>query len=79
MATSWLFIDPKHESEKAQQVSEMLENIKEAFENLISNANWMDDETRGATLEKSRAMISAIGYPPWLFDEQKLNDYYKGV
>lgn len=79
MATSWLFIDPKAESEKAQKVAEMLKNIKAAFDNLITNADWMDDETKGATLEKSRAMISAIGYPPWLFDEEKLNDYYKGV
>lgn len=79
MAVSWLFVDPTFHSNKAREVMEMLENIREAFALLVVKMDWMDQPTKMATLEKNRKMTSGIGFPEWLFDEKKLNEYYEGV
>lgn len=79
MAVSWLFIDPTFHDDKVRKVLEMLEDIREAFVSMVDKTDWMDQQTKAATLEKSRKMTSEIGYPEWLFDEKKLNEYYQGV
>lgn len=79
MAVSWLFVDPTFHSNDAMKVQEMLENIKEAFASLVVKTDWMDQTTKTATLEKNRKMNSKIGFPKWLFNEEKLNQYYQGV
>ncbi|XP_025157578.1 neprilysin-11 isoform X2 [Harpegnathos saltator] len=79
IAVSRLFIDPTFHNNKARKVFEMLEDIREAFVSLVSGTDWMDTQTKTVTLEKSRKMTSEIGFPEWLFDEKKLNEYYKGI
>lgn len=79
MAVSWLYVDPTFDNNKVNKISEMLEDIKEAFASIIRKTDWMDQEIKTETLKKNRKMNSAIGYPKWLFNEEKLNKYYKGV
>ncbi|XP_076620842.1 M13 family metallopeptidase neprilysin 5 [Colletes latitarsis] len=79
MAVSWLFVDPSFHEDKGKKVFEMLNDIKEAFASLVSHTDWMDKQTKTATLEKNRKMESQIGFPKWLFDEDALNYYYEGI
>ncbi|KAL0121382.1 hypothetical protein PUN28_006713 [Cardiocondyla obscurior] len=79
MAVSWLFVDPTFHNNKVNKVVEMLEDIREAFASLVIKTDWMDQSTKTATLEKSRKMASEIGFPTWLFNEEKLNEYYEGI
>ncbi|XP_046487451.1 endothelin-converting enzyme homolog isoform X1 [Neodiprion pinetum] len=79
MAVSWLFVDPKFHEKMGQKVVEMLEDIRAAFASLVQQADWMDAQTKSATLEKSKKMASAIGHPHWLFEEAELNEYYEGI
>ncbi|KAM0727351.1 Neprilysin-1 [Formica fusca] len=79
MAVSWLFVDPTFHSNNAHKVMEMLEDIRKAFASLVIKMDWMDKSTKIATLEKNRKMSSAIGFPEWLFDEKKLDEYYEGI
>lgn len=79
MAVSWLFVDPSFHESKGKKVFEMLDDIKEAFASLVLRTDWMDKQTKTATLEKNRKMESQIGFPDWLFDEKMLNEYYEGV
>ena len=57
----------------------MLSNIKDSFVAHVNTLTWMDRDTKQATLEKSKEMISFIGYPEWLFDKGALDIYYQGV
>lgn len=57
----------------------MINEIKKAFVQHIESINWMDSETKKVTMEKSKEMITFIGYPDWLVEEGKLDDYYKDV
>ncbi|XP_078049259.1 M13 family metallopeptidase neprilysin 5 [Augochlora pura] len=79
MAVSWLYVDPSFQEDKGKRVSEMLGDIKDAFASLVSRTDWMDQQTKTATLEKNRRMESQIGYPDWLFDVDVLNEYYEGI
>jgi len=79
MAVSWLFVDPTFHENKVNKVQEMLEDIREAFGSLVAKTDWMDQSTKTATLKKSKKMEYEIGFPTWLFNEKKLNEYYEGV
>lgn len=79
MAVSWLFVDPSFHENKGKKVFEMLDDIKQAFASMVSRIDWMDRQTKMATIEKNRKMESQIGFPDWLFDEKVLNEYYEGV
>lgn len=79
MAVSWLFVDPDFHQNQGVKVVEMLEDIRSAFGTLVTEADWMDHDTKLATLEKSRRMSYVIGHPEWLFDDETLNEYYEGV
>ena len=74
-----MFVDPSFHENKGKKVLEMLDDIKEAFASMVSRTDWMDRQTKVATLEKNKNMISQIGFPDWLFDETVLNEYYEGV
>lgn len=79
MAVSWLYVDPSFHEDQSKRASEMMNDIKEAFDSLVLKTDWMDKQTKTATLEKNKKMEAQIGYPDWLFDEDVLNEYYEGV
>lgn len=58
---------------------EMVNLIKEEFEQILKKVSWMDEKTRAAALVKVKTMVTHIGYPDELMDDQKLIDYYKKV
>lgn len=57
----------------------MIQDIKDAFVEHVRNIDWMDAPTKKVTLEKSKEMISFIGYPDWLFKDGALDKKYLGV
>lgn len=61
------------------KVINMLNNIREAFNNLVRETTWMDDGTKCSTLEKSIAMDSMIGFPDWILENGKLDQFYNGI
>nr|XP_023023032.1 neprilysin-4-like [Leptinotarsa decemlineata] len=61
------------------KVGRMLKRLKTAFENHVTNLDWMDNATKKVTLQKSREMISFLGYPDWLFEKGALDKYYDGL
>jgi hypothetical protein len=57
----------------------MLANIQWAFSTLVRSADWMDGDTKVATLDKAAAVKQFIGFPEWLLDKNQLHEYYEGV
>lgn len=79
MAVSYAILDQDFMNHSMPRVQQMLGNIRESFNGLVRQVNWMDDGTKCATLEKSMAMRSLIGYPEWLTEEGMLDEYYADV
>lgn len=57
----------------------MLNELKNSLAHLVGQAKWMDDDTKLATYQKIIRMKSLIGFPDWLLEEGKLDDYYDGI
>lgn len=79
MAMSYALADRSFATMTKPKVEKMLNEIKASFVDRVMMLDWMDSETKRATLEKNKEMISFIGYPDWLFDNGTLDEYYEGV
>ncbi|XP_077893726.1 endothelin-converting enzyme 1-like isoform X2 [Ictidomys tridecemlineatus] len=59
--------------------SEMILEIKKAFEESLSTLKWMDEDTQKSAKEKMDAIYNMIGYPNFIMDPKELdkvfNDY----
>lgn len=54
----------------------MIHTIREAFNELLADNDWMDDETRAVAKQKADAMNERIGYPELLTDPDELTKEY---
>lgn len=79
MVVSYVIANPKFLTNVKPKVHEMLNNIRETFNNLVRETNWLDDKTKYSILDKSLAMRSFIGFPEWIFEPEKLNEHYSGL
>ena len=57
----------------------MIQTIREAFNELLVENQWMDDETRAVAKNKADSMNERIGYPEFLKDPKKLAMEYETV
>lgn len=54
----------------------MIRTIREAFNELLTENHWMDDETRTVAKKKADSMNERIGYPEFLKDPVELSTEY---
>lgn len=54
----------------------MIHTIREAFNELLAENHWMDDETRAVAKSKADSMNERIGYPEFLKDPVQLTKEY---
>lgn len=57
----------------------MIHTIREAFNELLAENHWMDDETRAVAKEKADAINERIGYPKLITDKEELTKEYASV
>lgn len=55
---------------------EMIRTIREAFNELLAENHWMNDETRAVAKKKADSMNERIGYPEFLKDPVELSMEY---
>lgn len=72
MAVGALFIRDNFNSESKESALEMIHSIREAFNELLDENDWMDDETRAVAKEKANSMNERIGYPEILTNVTKI-------
>ena len=63
----------------AFQANALVDNLRLAFEDLLSESVWMDAETQVLAKEKAELMVQLVGYPDWLQDNAELDNYYAYV
>lgn len=79
MAVGALFIRDNFNHESKEIALEMIHTIREAFNELLADIHWMDDETRAVAKEKADAMNERIGYPDILTNRTELENEYVNV
>lgn len=79
MAVSYAIVHPSFLKVTKPKVLTMIHNIRNAFDNLVREINWMDTGTKCSTLEKSHAMKSFVGFPEWILKDVKLDEFYADI
>jgi predicted metalloendopeptidase len=51
----------------------------QSFRELLSQTDWIDEETKDMAAQKVNAMTLRIGYPDFILNPQLLNERYKDV
>ncbi|XP_021118659.1 endothelin-converting enzyme 1 isoform X3 [Heterocephalus glaber] len=74
-----MFIKATFAEDSKNIASEIILEIKKAFEESLSTLKWMDEDTRKSAKEKADAIYNMIGYPNFIMDPKELdkvfNDY----
>ena len=58
---------------------EMIHDIREAFNELLEENEWMDTETRHVAEDKANSMTERIGYPEYITNDTRLQEEYQNV
>ncbi|XP_043848009.1 endothelin-converting enzyme 1 isoform X1 [Dromiciops gliroides] len=74
-----MFVKATFAEDSKNIASEMILEIKRAFEESLTTLQWMDEDTRKSAKEKADAIYNMIGYPNFIMDPKELdkvfNDY----
>jgi len=70
------YIKANFDVDAKAQADEMVEHLRAAFKELVTETDWMDSETQGKAVEKAEQMLQLIGYPDWLLEQAQVDDYY---
>lgn len=57
----------------------MMKNLHWAFEKLVRELNWMDDQTKNKTMYKAKQMKTLVAFPNFIKDPKQLDKYYENV
>ena len=57
----------------------MIHDIRDAFNDLLEENDWMDMETRLVAEDKANSMTERIGYPEYITNDTRLEEEYKNV
>ncbi|XP_021705832.1 endothelin-converting enzyme 2 [Aedes aegypti] len=79
LAVSYAIADKTFLERTKPRVEQMLTDIRNEFDQMVLETDWMDAYTKYESLEKSKAMKSLIGFPEWILDDEKLEEHYQGL
>ncbi|XP_022336609.2 membrane metallo-endopeptidase-like 1 [Crassostrea virginica] len=74
-----LFVQRHFDEEAKAGISDMTDNILDSFRTILSELEWMDEETRDLAGEKALFMKRKIGYDDKILDADLLNRRYENV
>ncbi|XP_046609018.1 endothelin-converting enzyme 1-like isoform X1 [Neodiprion virginianus] len=63
--------------ERIKRAQEMMENLRDALEELIDEAEWMDDFTKNYAIYKLNSILILTGSPDYLKTESQVDQYYR--
>jgi endothelin-converting enzyme/putative endopeptidase len=72
-AVGQLYVAKHWPPETAQKAQELVDDVRAAYKEKISNASWMDPKTREAALEKLASFDPRIGHPVKWIDYSSLD------
>ena len=79
MVTSALYIRKYFDETTKKVATEMFEEIRKEFLQILQNIDWMDKNTKEKAIEKAEAITHYIGYPEELSNITKIEEYFDGV
>ncbi|KJH42220.1 peptidase family M13 [Dictyocaulus viviparus] len=75
-ASGSLYVSKYFDKTSKNVALEMIDNIHDAFYEMVTENDWMDKATKAIALDKTKHMLKQIGYPDFILDDKKLDEYY---
>lgn len=72
-----LYVDKMFPPDSRDQALKILGKVREEFVRNLETVQWMDEATKEKARQKVAAAGMVVGYPDWILDPSKLDDYYK--
>lgn len=79
MALGTKYVETYFSEQAKVEASEMVEDIRSAFKDMLAVNEWMDDETKPKAEEKADAISKFIAYPDWYGNDSALETFYTGL
>jgi len=73
------YIKTNFAEESKKQADKMVEDLRAAFKELVTDVDWMDADTQTKAQEKAEQMLQLIGFPSWLSDPVSVDEYFSKV
>lgn len=74
-----MFIEENFDETSKTTALEMIHNIRDAFYDLLKEADWMDQPTQLVAREKAEAVTEKIGYSDSILNDTALNEEFQDV
>ncbi|KAL3862327.1 hypothetical protein ACJMK2_008304 [Sinanodonta woodiana] len=79
MAVGRLFIEETFDETAKSSALAMISDIREAFDDILQELDWLDNTTRTKANEKASAIRGWIGYPDGVTNDTHLESIYENV
>ncbi|RWS19320.1 neprilysin-like protein [Leptotrombidium deliense] len=79
MAVGSLYVRSHFDENSKEEANDMIEDIREAFLEILKEVDWMDEETKNVAKMKAETMEQKIGFPEYIFNSTELDAEYDGV
>ncbi|XP_052819632.1 neprilysin-4-like isoform X2 [Mya arenaria] len=79
MAIGHMFVRETFDESAKSIALDMIGNIRNAFNELLDELDWMDPSTKELAREKAKAVREWIGYPADVADPEKITELYENV
>ncbi|XP_070137530.1 neprilysin-2 isoform X1 [Drosophila bipectinata] len=71
-----LYVRKHFHQDSKENALKMVTEIRDVFNDILDEVNWMDAKTKKEAKEKLHSMATHIGYPDEMLDNEKLAKYY---
>ncbi|CAL1547631.1 unnamed protein product, partial [Lymnaea stagnalis] len=77
LALGALYVKENVRPELKEKVMNFLKEIKKQFMDGLKKQEWLDNDSRTKVSRKAEIMTANLGYPDWILDPIKLDQFYK--
>lgn len=74
-----MYVRNNFDEDVRQSATEIFDDIRGAFTDMIDGAEWMDNKTKIQARKKTNSIKANIAYPDELLDDKKLTKHYESV
>lgn len=79
IATGALYVKHFFKEESREVALEIVNSVRDEFQDILKSVEWMDEATREAALKKAEKMTAHIGFPDELMDDTLLIKHYSNL
>lgn len=70
------FVDEHFSEESRESAQSLIDDVRHELVRGINASDWLDQETKGEAMKKLERMVTRIGYPSFIKEKEKLEEFY---